>query len=480
MATKESIEAAIAGLPADDFWHLLLTHLKDNPSQSVPMEGPVYEAYQKQIGGKFGSVRSYRTAVGTKCKAKYGSPCSEIQALFKVQEGGGGDGRRVGVAYAYPFDPTGKEPQASDPSNYDPEYYAILSKTTLYATYKKNDDAPYMFIPIYYPDYNVYQFYYTSRYVGNLPYYTTLNDFKLATVDHTTLNHRDERHTNLRYVTPCQNLANSFHMGKNTEVRYHGLRDQDAYVNVNVGKHENKKTLNKIQVWCRVLDHYLHKRPNASVTRPALVHISTTECSPRALKHLEEWERYAGLMDKFVGEMFAYLEDSSDTTEYNVQSMSGLPEVDESRYPLLFRIAKKCPETLCSTVQFYHHFVAALVYDINKRYTYQEFAQGNFLKPIRNVSTTFAAPKSPVKTPAEVLNDFEEELTDDYLNNQYEQLGIPVRNKVREYYMEDVNGRPELRARFRERKGDYQSKLIDLGVDTSSLRITNPDMVFKT
>ena len=55
-----------------------------------------------------------------------------------------------------------------------------------------------------------------------------------------------------------------------------------------------------------------------------------------------------------------------------------------------------------------------------------------------------------------------------------------MRNKVREYYMEDVNGRPQLRARFWERKGDYQSKLIDLGVDTSSLRITNPYMVFKT
>lgn len=482
MATKETIEAAIASLPTDDFWRLLLTHLRDNPSQSVPAEGAVYEAYQKQIGGKFASAKSYRTTVSTKCKAKYGLPPRDIQSLFKPLAS---EKREASCAQAGTFklDVASVQPIELDPAKYDPEYYAILSKMTIYPIPKENSTTAYAAIPIYMPDYDVYQHYLVHRYIAGLPYYSKLDEKRrLATVDHINRDNSDNRHTNLRYTTRYQNCLNAEHRGKSTEVPYHGLRDQNAYVQVNAGKHSKQATIDKIRVWCKVLDHYVNKNAERLRKEPTqeLLHISMTECGEKAKKRQDEWCSYAWLMDTFIDEMLNYLEEE-DATEYNVREMSGtsLPELDPEVYPLLNKLRRRCPGEVCATKQFHKHFIAALVYDINKRHMCGEFAIGNFLKPMKNGVTNVGVPQSPVKTPADILNEFEEDVSDEVMNIMSEELGIPFVNKVREYSMVEVDGRLELHARFRERKADYKSKLVSLGGDSPSLRLTSPYMVYE-
>lgn len=478
MATKESIEAAIAGLPADDFWHLLLTFLRDNPSQSVPMEGPVYEAYQRQIGGKFGSVRSYRTAITSKCRDKYGVPPRDIQSMFKPAPT---ETREEACAHlgTFKLDVKSASPLELDPSKYDPEYYEILSKMTIYSDTKL---TPYASIAIYMPEYDIHQYYPIYRYVAGLPYYTKLDCKRLlATVDHISRDHTDDQHTNLRYVTRYQNCLNAEHRGRSTEVPYHGLRDQNAYVKVNAGKHGKQSTIDKIQVWCKVFDHYVNKYADRLRKEPTgLLHISLTECGEKAKKRLDEWRPYAWLMDTFIDEMLDFLEEE-DKTDYNVHGMlcASLPELDTEVYPLLSKLRRKCAGEVCATKQFHKHFIAALTYDINKRHICGEFSIGNFLKPITEGVTNVAAPQRPVKTPADILNEFEDDLVDDVLNTMYEKLGIPEKNKVREYSMVSKDGSLEVHAMFRDRKTDYKSKLVAVGVDSPKLRLTSPYMVYE-
>ncbi len=481
MATKESIEAAIASLPADDFWHLLLTCLRDNPSQSVPMEGPVYEAYQRQIGGKFGSVKSFRDTISAKCKAKYGVPPRQIQSLFKPSAA---ELREAACAQVGTFklDVASVSPMEMDPGKYDPEFYEVLSKMPIYPVPKENSTDPYASIAIYMPEYDVYQYYPVHRYVAGLPYYSKLDEKRrLATVDHISRDHSDDRHTNLRYVTRYQNCLNAEHRGKSTEVPYHGLRDQNAYVKVNAGKHGKQSTIDKIQVWCKVFDHYVNKYADRLRKEPGdLLHISLTECGEKAKKRLDEWRSYAWLMDAFVDEMLDFLEEE-DKTEYNLRGMLGtsLPELDAEVYPLLSKLRRKCPGEVCGSKQFHQHFIAALVYDINKRHMCGEFSIGNFLKPITEGVTNVSSPQRPVKTPADILNEFEDDVSDEVVNSLYEKLGLPVVNKLREYSMVAKDGRMEVHARFRDRKTDYKSKLVAVGGDSPKLRLTSPYMVYE-
>ena len=95
----------------------------------------------------------------------------------------------------------------------------ILSTIDLYIDPNSGFDN-YAFIPVYLPEYDMYQRYGVCRYVACLPYYTKLsNEVKLATVDHMNHDTTDNRCCNLRYVTKGQNTVN---MCRNPK-EYHGV-----------------------------------------------------------------------------------------------------------------------------------------------------------------------------------------------------------------------------------------------------------------
>lgn len=322
--------------------------------------------------------------------------------------------------------------------NIDPVYKDVLSE---YDIYVQPGYEQYPFIKILVDDkvltYSIY------RYIGEVPFYVSLNkNKKIATVDHISRDAYDNTRANLRYCTAGNNSVNKCRV-KNNKNRYHGLEGSSIT--------EGGKVDMKVLIWCLMFDTYLNDKKE-EFKEEDLKHISMTACKTKDT--LEYFKDHAMIMDRFVDEM---LRIPSIGIYDKETSRSDIPiiAIKTAGLEQLCKIWKSYPRKDHPIYQLKvnHDYVGALYYDITRYERNGEFAHLNLIRA--KPSSGMDIPER-IMTPIEILNKYELEQDEVYLDDYHKRLGLTVdAGKIKKYERDGRN----IRAKWIARHTGYTSFL---------------------
>lgn len=324
----------------------------------------------------------------------------------------------------------------------EPEFIDIIRKYDVYIS-SGYEDYPFILIELYpykkYIRYNIY------RYIVQLPYYIKLSETKyLPTVDHINRNSRHNMLNNMRYCTREQNNKNRC-LKNRSESKYHGIKS-DGSISISC-KDENLQL--KVIIWSIMFDEYLVNKiyPNQENYK----YISLIDGCKK--QYYDEFKHHAYIIDKFVEEMILFCNTSSSIYNKTFTKFDILKEDHDYKEVMQDIISSYKNTNKIYKTKLKHDYILAIIYDIIKYIEYGEYAHLNIIK--RPITSTIKMPEI-IKDPIEILNEYEQEQDNDYLNKIHEnQYNIQEINKVKKYEYNNGN----IIAKFIDRTVDYKSIL---------------------